>query len=62
MIVAFPAFAAEQSKDVKEAIDVIVLFCVAGGEKFEVSGDAKVEGGVGAEEVRCNGIRRYKYL
>lgn len=55
VIVAFPAFAAEQSKDVKEAIDVIVLFCVAGGEKFEVSGDAKVEGGLALKKFGVTG-------
>jgi hypothetical protein len=35
-----------QTENVKEAVDVIVLFCVAGGDKYEISGNAKIEGGL----------------
>jgi hypothetical protein len=35
-----------QTKNVQDAVDVIVMFCVAGGEKFEVSGTGKGDGGL----------------
>jgi hypothetical protein len=43
--------ASAQTENVKEAVDVVVLFCVAGGEKFEISGSAKIEGGLALKKL-----------
>lgn len=40
------AVLADYPQNVKEAIDVIVLFCVAGGEEYQISGALNVEGGL----------------
>lgn len=41
---ALPLTSHGQPQNIKDAIDVIVLFCVAGGERIEVSGDANLKG------------------
>jgi hypothetical protein len=47
--------AGAQTKNVKDAIDVIVLFCVAGGDKFEISGAGKAEGGLAFKKFGATG-------
>lgn len=37
---------AQYAENVKQAIDVIVLFCVAGGEAFQLESRADIEGGL----------------
>jgi hypothetical protein len=46
---------ADYPTNVKEAIDVIVLFCVAGGKENKVSVDAKVEGGLSVKKPGVTG-------
>jgi hypothetical protein len=48
LILATPLLGAQSTStsNLKEAISVIVLFCVAGGEKFELTGDVSAEGGL----------------
>ena len=46
---------AQYSEDVKSAIDVIVLFCVAGGHAFTIEGTGAVEGGLALRKVGVAG-------
>lgn len=51
----FPFTCWGQSQNVKDAIDVIVLFCVAGGDRIDVSGGGKVEGGIAIKKFGVTG-------
>lgn len=44
-----------QTQNVKDAIEVIVLFCVAGGDKFEISGTGTAEGGFSLKKIGVTG-------
>lgn len=46
---------AESSEDVKDAINAIVLMCVAGGEKYEISGGADLSGGLALRRLGVSG-------
>lgn len=53
-------WAAEPSQNVKDAVDVIVLMCVAGGEKYEISGTADLDGGLLLRKVGASGRAEVK--
>ena len=56
LLTVYPANILAQSENVKDAIDVIVLFCVAGGEKFDIKGNAEVEGGLSIKKLGAKGV------